>query len=114
VTSETNPLDPDSDDDGLVDGHDVEFVQHAVKALALGDFRSPSEGNRAALLSNLDEAETILLDGNTASAVKKLQTVRKHVDGCGAQADGDDWIKTCSAQVQVRALVDLLIANLSA
>jgi hypothetical protein len=114
VTSETDPLDSDSDNDGLLDGHDVEFVQHAVKALAIGDFRSPGEGNRAALLSNLDEVETILLAGNTASAVKKLENVRKHLDGCGTQADGDDWIKSCSSQLQVRDLVDLLIGNLGA
>ena len=66
------------------------------------------------LLSNLDEAESLLLDGKTAAAVKKLQTVRKHLDGCGTEADGDDWIRTCSAQVLVRGSVDLLIANLGA
>ena len=42
----------------------------------------------------------------------KLENIREHVDGCGAEADGDDWIRTCSEQVQVRELVDLLIANL--
>ncbi len=112
VTSETDPLDADSDNDGLLDGHDVEFVQHAVNALAAGDFGSP--GNRVALLSNLDEVEAILLDGKTASAVKKLQNVRKHVDGCGTQPDGDDWIQDCSSQTAVRELVDLLIGNLGA
>ena len=114
VTSETNPLDSDTDNDGLLDGDDVEFVQHAVNALDLGDFRSPGAGNRDALLSNLDEVESILLDGKTAAAVKKLQSVRKHLDGCGTDADGDDWIRTCSAQVPVRGVVDLLITNLGA
>ena len=45
--------------------------------------------------------------------MKKLQNVRKHLDGCGAQADGDDWIRDCGAQTTVRSLVDLLIKNLS-
>jgi hypothetical protein len=112
VTSETNPLDNDSDNDGLLDGHDVEFVQHAVKALAIGDFRAPGEGNRAALLSNLDAVEGLLLDGDTRAALHKLENVRKHLDGCGAEADGDDWIRSCSAQVPVRTLVDLLMTNL--
>ena len=80
----------------------------------MADFRSPGEGNRAALLSNLDEVESILLDGNTASAVKKLENIRKHLDGCGTEADGNDWIRGCDAQVQVRELVDLLIGNLGA
>jgi hypothetical protein len=110
VTSETDPLDADSDNDGLLDGHDVEFVQHAVNALAAGDFGSA--GNRVALLSNLDEVEAILLDGKTPSAIKKLQNVRKHLDGCGTQPDGDDWIQDCSSQTAVRELVDLLIGNL--
>jgi len=85
-----------------------------VNALDLSVFRSPGEGNRAALLSNLDEVEAILLDGDTPSAVKKLQNVRKHLDGCGTQADGDDWIRGCTPQVQVRNLVDLLLTNLGA
>ena len=114
VTSETNPLDNDSDNDGLLDGHDVEFVQHAVQALAIGDFRAPGEGNRAALLSNLDEVEGLLLDGDTGVALHKLENVRKHLDGCGVEADGDDWIRNCSAQVPVRTLVDLLMTNLGA
>lgn len=112
VTSETDPLDADSDNDGLLDGHDVEFVQHAVNAVAAGDFGSA--GNRVALLSNLDEVEAILLDGKTASAIKKLQNVRKHLDGCGTQPDGDDWIQDCASQASIRVLVDLLIGNLGA
>ncbi len=79
-----DPLDNDSDNDGLLDGHDVEFVQHAVKALALDAFRSPGAGNRDALLSNLDEVESILLKGDTAGRGEELQNVRKHLDGCGA------------------------------
>jgi len=42
-----------------------------------------------------------------------LDNLRKHVDGCGASADNNDWIIDCPAQLEVRALIDLLIANLS-
>jgi hypothetical protein len=112
VESETNPLEPDSDGDGLLDGGDVEFIQHAVSALPSGDFRAPGEGNRAALLGQLDAVESMLLQGKTAAAVHKLENVRARVDGCGTEADGDDWIRSCSAQVPVRDLVDLLNANL--
>ena len=110
VESETNPLKADSDGDGLLDGKDVEFIQHAVNALADGDFRSA--GNRQALLDNLDNVESMLLNGKVAGAVHKLENIREHVDGCGTEADGDDWIHSCSEQEQVRDLVDLLIANL--
>ncbi len=112
VESATDPLDADSDGDGLNDGSDVEFIQHAVSGLPVGDFRAPAEGNRDALLVQLDAVEAMLLDGKTAGAVHKLENVRAHLDGCGTKADGDDWIRDCGAQVPVRDLVDLLIANL--
>jgi hypothetical protein len=37
-----------------------------------------------------------------------------HVDGCGAMPDGNDWVRNCVDQIKIRALVDLLIANLTA
>jgi len=33
--------------------------------------------------------------------------------GNGTEPDRNDWITDCSAQVQIRDLVDLLISNLS-
>jgi hypothetical protein len=36
------------------------------------------------------------------------------MDGCGTSADNTDWIVDCTAQTQIRALLDLLVANLSA
>ena len=54
----------------------------------------------------------MLLGGKVAGAVHKLENIREHVDGCGTDADGDDWIRSCGEQEQSRDLVDLLIANL--
>jgi hypothetical protein len=111
VTNGTDPVDADSDDDGLVDGKDVEFIQNAVNALPAGSFRAP--GLRTAFVVQLDAVERVRLLGDTFVSTTLLRTLRRHVDGCGATPALDDWIVNCAHQQQVRALVDLLIANLS-
>ncbi|HXV72529.1 MAG TPA: hypothetical protein VEB69_14155 [Acidimicrobiia bacterium] len=112
----TDPLDPDTDDDGIPDGQDTEFIENAINALSDDAFKdeSPGKGLRNALLKNLENAERAVARGQVAQAIHHLENVRKHLDGCGAVADGNDWIVDCVAQVQIRDLLDLLIANLSA
>ena len=39
--------------------------------------------------------------------------LRKRLDGCGGAPDVNDWIRECVDQAEVRALIDLLIANLT-
>lgn len=111
VTNGTNPLDADSDDDGISDGEDVEWIQGSVKALPDNAFKG--KGNRTAILSELDAVETMVSLGQVTQAVNKLTILRTHMDGCGASADGNDWIVDCAAQITVRSYVDLLITNLT-
>jgi hypothetical protein len=47
------------------------------------------------------------------AAVRKLTNLLGRLDGCGARADKNDWILNCTDQVQVRSLVQELIANLT-
>jgi len=112
----TDPNDSDSDDDGIPDGQDTEFIENAINALSDDVFKdeSPGKGLRNALLRNLENAERAVARGQTAQAIHHLEIVRGHLDGCGTSADGNDWIVDCTAQVQIRDLLDLLIANLSA
>jgi hypothetical protein len=110
----TDPLAGDSDGDGLADGRDVEFIQTAIEALPASAFKPSGGGTRTAMLAILNEVEALLADGETAEAITKLNALRRRVDGCGSTAAGDDWIKDCDAQRDVRALVDLLLANLAA
>ncbi len=112
VTYGTDPLVSDTDGDGLPDGLDVEFIENAVQALPSSAFRSP--GNRNAIFSHMQAVESKLLAADVEKAVKKLNQLRTHLDGCGAEPDNNDWIRTCPEQIEVRDLVDLLIANLSA
>jgi hypothetical protein len=108
-------LDPDSDDDGIPDGEDTEFIENAINALGDEAFKDSSTGKglRNALVHRLENAERAVARGQVDQAIHQLENVRRHLDGCGASPDGDDWIIDCTAQVEIRELLDLLIANLS-
>ena len=41
-----------------------------------------------------------------------MDYLRKRVDVCVAVPDANDWIVDCAVQTQIRAHIDLLIANL--
>jgi hypothetical protein len=113
VTYGTNPNAADSDNDGLVDGQDVEFVMGAVQSVPAAAFKPTGGGSAQAMFASLDAVEQALLGGKEALAVQKLQQLRSHVDGCGTAADNDDWITDCGAQTALRAMIDLLIANVT-
>ena len=107
----TDPLDPDTDDDGIPDGQDSEFIQAAVNGLADDAFKG--NGHRTAILAQLDNIEKRVLQGKVDQALTELDHLRDHLDGCGSTADNTDWIVDCTAQLQVRALLDLLVDNLT-
>ncbi len=111
----TDPLDSDTDDDGIPDGEDVEWLQNAINALPDSAFkdRSRSRGLRNAMINILNDVELAVADGNIDEAMKLLENTRRHVDGCGLSPDGNDWIVDCTAQVEIRELIDIYIANLA-
>jgi hypothetical protein len=106
------PLAADADGDSLIDGEDVEWLQASIAALPLSVFKNPSSSTRGATLAILNEVESAIAGGEREEAVRKLQNLRRRLDGCGGLADTNDWITSCNEQMEVRALVDLLIANL--
>jgi hypothetical protein len=108
----TDPLDADTDDDGLPDGQDVEWIEDAIRTLPNSAIKSPAAGNRNAMLNLLADAERLLLKGNLKAALDKLGTLRRRIDGCGTSSDGNDWIVDCAVQLEIRMLVDILLANL--
>ncbi|MGH2445417.1 MAG: hypothetical protein ACRDGD_05185 [Candidatus Limnocylindria bacterium] len=107
----TDPLDPDTDDDGIPDGSDSEFLQAAVAGLDDSAFKG--NGHRTAILAQLDNVEKRILQGKVDQALKELGHLRDKMDGCGTEPDNTDWIVDCTAQVEIRTLLDLLVANLS-
>jgi hypothetical protein len=109
----TDPLDPDSDDDGIPDGQDVEWLQNAITALPDSAFNSTGPGNKTALLSVLDDVEAAVAIDDIDEAIRKLENLRRRVDGCGSEPDMNDWIIDCTAQLQIRDFIDLYISNLT-
>ena len=111
VAHGTDPLVADSDGDGIIDGADVEFIESVVGSLPPGSFQSG--GNLNAFESQLKNIEKDVAKGQIAKALTKLAQLHAHCDGCGNGPDGNDWIVDCQAQAEVRAVIDLLAANLS-
>ncbi len=103
--------DADDDNDGIPDDSDPGTVADVI--ITLPDTHFHSLGNKNAFLSRLAEIEQLILAGHRDQAVQELRNLRRRVDGCGAAADNNDWITDCASQLQVRTLIDMLIANLS-
>lgn len=106
-----DPLDPDGDADGLVDGRDPGTV--ALAAASVDDAAFAVADLEDAFLARLDEIEALVAGGDVAEAVEKLDDLRLRVDGCGAEAEANDWIVECGAQRLVRGVLDAVRANLA-
>jgi YD repeat-containing protein len=70
-------------------------------------------GHRTALLSILGEIQGRFDTGNAEEAYRKLENLRRKVDGCNgsspAQPDPNDWITDCESQRGIRGLIDDLL-----
>ncbi len=107
----TDPNDPDSDHDGVRDGVDPDIVANIVALLPNSAFKDSGGGLRTATLAILYNVHGATLAGNVNAAVHELQNLRRHMGGCPPHPDKDDWIVDCAAQMQVRRVLDILIAN---
>jgi hypothetical protein len=104
--------DADEDDDGIPDTQDPDIV--AVVVAALPDSSFANGEHRQPILNRLEAIEQTIAAGDFEGARTELENLRRKVDGCGATADTNDWIVDCDAQLQVRALIDSLLAALPA
>lgn len=111
----TDPLDPDTDDDGIIDGEDVEWLQNAIDALPNSAFkdRDRRRGLRNAMINILNDVELAVASSDIDEAMELVTNLRRHVDGCGLSPDRNDWIVDCTAQIEIRELIDIYIVNLS-
>ena len=71
----TDPLNPDTDGDGLLDGSDPDFIQDAMTDLPAGSFTNKGQSN--ALQNRFDLVEAYLLAGRTQDALNELSHVPK-------------------------------------
>ena len=89
---------------------DINSLREAITALPRNVVHS--EGNRTAMLARLDNIEREIARGNVAQAMHHLQNLRKWVDGCADENDkphGNDKLKDCEAQMDIRAHIDAVI-----
>jgi hypothetical protein len=110
----SDPTDPDTDNDGIPDGQDPDVLGGFLDNLPATAFKSTGHGLQQAMLSHLKNIEKRIEKGKIEQAIKELQHLRMRVDGCGTEADLNDWIVDCAVQLQVRTVLDLFIANLQA
>lgn len=107
----TDPNDPDSDHDGVRDGIDPHVAARIVAMLPQGAFKDADDGLRTSSLAILGSAHRATASGLVSVAVRNLQNLRVHLDGCLPLADATDWIVDCAAQLRVREVLDLLVGN---
>src|SRR5688500_11503319 len=89
---------------------DISALRDALTALPRNVVRS--EGNRTAMLARLDNIEREISRGNVAQAMHHLKNLRKWVDGCEDEDDkpqGNDKLRDCEAQMDIRAHIDAVI-----
>ncbi len=93
---------------------DPGLIRDVVDGLPDSAFKAApgGKGHKTAMLAQLDEVKVDIENGNIDDAKEGLQDLREHVDGCPPDPDSGDWIVDCDAQLEVRALIDLLLANL--
>jgi hypothetical protein len=106
----TDPLNPDTDGDGIPDGQDPDSLGSVLAGLPDNAFKGA--GHRTAIGAHLDNINKQILQGQTDQALKELAQLRTKMDGCGSAADNTDWIVDCTAQVQMRTFLDLIVTNL--
>jgi uncharacterized delta-60 repeat protein len=89
---------------------DPSWIQGYVYTMSAAFFSNGTVRNT--MLISLNSINKDISANDNAAAISKLQDMRTHLDGCGATADGDDWITNCGQQEIVRAQVDQLIGKL--
>jgi hypothetical protein len=87
----------------------VESIADVMAKMPNAAFRNL--GLRRAFEARVNDIERSIAAGNTVAAVHMLRNLRMRTDGCGAVADGDDWIVDCKCQSEVLTPIDSLIAK---
>ena len=101
----TDPDNPDTDGDGIIDGLDASWLIAYLDGLPRHDFKR--FWHRAALKLTVGAAAVAvhLGDGDTALAI--LDRLERRIDGCGTVPDRNDWIVDCGSQLGFRELLAL-------
>lgn len=112
---DANPDQADGDADGIGDAcGEAGLIELIALVRDLPREHFHARGSQNALLARLWGLEEELLAGNTAEVVAELGNLLRRLDGCGAEADNNDWVTDCATQIAVRDWIEALILALSA
>lgn len=117
-----------TDDDGATDSASTtaDIVVDSADAVADivddpaeipdSSFSDMGNGHRTGTSSILAAVQRAIDAGRIAQAIKKLNILKAHYDGCDGSvtesADSNDWVTSCDDQRRIRMLIDDLIAYL--
>lgn len=107
----TDPEVADTDDDGVVDGQDVDWLLDAVNDFKRRDFANG--GAIKAIRSILEDVDAHIRAGDLAEAASLIDVLIKRSDGCGYAPDDNDWIVNCETQQTWRLLLGLLLREVT-
>lgn len=111
LTLGTDPFDPDTDGDGIIDGGDPDILITLIEGFADGVFKHGESGLRTATVARALAIESAFLEGDIEDGLTGLENLRRRFDGCPTRPDHNDWIVKCEVQLRVQELIDILIAN---
>jgi hypothetical protein len=101
----TDPVNPDSDGDGIIDGLDASWLIGFLDALPREDFKR--RWHRTLMKVTIANAAIAVKLGNGDIALDITRLLHRRLDGCGTSPDRSDWIVDCEAQIQFRTLLGL-------
>ncbi len=107
----TNPIDPDTDGDGLVDGIDPTWLDDYVSDLPNIAFNSSKDRNK--IRARLALVHSRVSSGERESALDLMTVMETRTNGCGTEVDRNDWITDCASQTEFNALLALLKRNVA-
>ena len=101
----TNPVNPDTDGDGLIDGLDSSWLIAYLDGLPNDVYKR--RWNEPVMKVTIGAAAFAVSLGDGETALSITSTLHRRIDGCGTHPDRNDWIVECATQVMFRELLAL-------
>lgn len=101
----TDPTNPDTDGDGLIDGIDASWLVDYLNELPNDHYKR--RWHRVVMRLTVGVAAIAVNLGDGDAALSIMNLLDRRIDGCGTESDRSDWIVDCESQVGFRELVAL-------